>query len=330
MLALLILVLGGLLAGWLLTRDNDNDKGATTVVVTRATDTGTTQETVAVPRVVGMRSPQAVETMRIAGLKPAVKSVFSDEQSGLVVAQDPKPDAKVQPGAEVRLNVSRGPQDIQVPEVVGKTEQEALDQLQTAGFAVATFDVPSDQPKGTVVAQDPPGGTEVKTGSRVRINVSTGKTEGQTTSPPPPPPATPATVTVPDLVGQNRKSAAEQTRSLGLKVVIRYVPSEEAVGTVVSQSPAAGTSRKRGEGVLVNLSFGPGGQETAKVVPGVIGKDEQTARSTLEGAGFVVEVWRLRVSKPSQNGIVVDEQPGGGQKAPQGSTVTITVGSTSG
>jgi serine/threonine-protein kinase len=284
-----------------------------------------------------MQSPKAIETLRTKGLKGIVHSVAADQASGVVVAQDPNAGTQVKRGAQVNLDVSKGPEDVTVPNVVGKTEQQALDQLRTAGFAVTTFDVPAADPQGTVVAQDPAGDTKAKRGARVRINVSTGKTTGSTTPrppgpppPPPPPPTTPAAVTVPNLVGQNRKTAAEQVRSLGLKVVIRYVPSEEAVGTVVSQSPAAGTTAKRGGGVLINLSFGPGGEETAKVVPGVIGKDEQTARSTLEGAGFVVEVWRLRVSSPSQNGKVVDEQPGGGQKAPQGSTVTITVGSTSG
>jgi serine/threonine-protein kinase len=345
LLALLILVLGGLVAGYLLTRDDDESAGGPTTAATTATTattSATTAQAVDVPNVVGQRSTVAVERLRSLGLEPVVRNVFSTRPNGVVVAQDPKPPATVDPGTSVRLDVSRGTQEIEVPDVVGSTEQEALDALRTAGFEVATFDVPSAQPEGAVVAQNPAAGTKADSGSRVRINVSTGSRQGGTTqqqpAPPPPatppaappPPATPATVTVPDLVGQNRTTAAQQIRSLGLKVTIRYVPSSEPVGTVVSQSPAAGSTRKRGEGVLINLSFGPDGEQTAKPVPGVVGKDEQTARSTLEGAGFAVEVWRLRVSRASQNGIVVDEQPGAGQRAPAGSTVTITVGSTSG
>jgi beta-lactam-binding protein with PASTA domain len=358
MLALLILVLGGLLAGWLLTRDSDDEaSGATTVVVTRATDSQPTTETttrteaakVAVPAVVGKSSADAVSSLTDAGLKPSVVGVASDRPAGVVVAQSPGAGAQAATGSAVRVNVSKGPQDVQVPNVVGVPASQAAETLKGAGLGANTVEVPSTEPAGNVVAQSPAAGGQAAKGSRVRLNVSNGERPAQTTptttaatppttttatppatttKAPPPQPAGP--VTVPDLVGQNRKTAAEKIRSLKLKVTIRYVPAEDAVGTVVSQSPAAGTTRKPGEGVLINLSFGPGGEDTAKAVPGVIGKDEQTARSTLEGAGFVVEVWRLKVARSSQNGVVLDEQPGGGQRAPEGSTVTTTVGSTSG
>jgi beta-lactam-binding protein with PASTA domain len=354
MLALLILVLAGLLAGWLLTRDDGkSSSGETTVVVTRATtgETATTQttaaaDTVAVARVVGQTAPQAVETLRGQGLKSAVVSVFSDQPKGTVIAQAPAAGTKASAGSEVQVNVSKGAKNVEVPNVVGLPAAQAAGQLEAAGLAANTVEVPSAEAKGTVVAQNPAAGGQAAAGSRVRLNVSSGErpaptatapatttpaaTTGTTTTTPKPAAQPSGPVTVPDLVGENRKTAAEKIRALKLRVTIRYVPAEDAVGTVVSQSPAAGTTRKPGEGVLINLSFGPGGQDTAKAVPSVMGKDEQTATSILQGAGFVVEVWRQTVSRSSQNGVVIDEQPGAGQQAPEGSTITITVGSTSG
>jgi beta-lactam-binding protein with PASTA domain len=355
MLALLILVLAGLLAGWLLTRDDGkSSSGETTVVVTRATtgETATTQttaaaDTVAVARVVGQTAPQAVETLRGQGLKSAVVSVFSDQPKGTVIAQAPAAGTKAAAGSEVQVNVSKGAKNVEVPNVVGLPAAQAAGQLEAASLAANTVEVPSAEAKGNVVAQNPAAGGQAAAGSRVRLNVSSGErpaptatapatttpaatTTGKSTTTPKPAAQPSGPVTVPDLVGENRKTAAEKIRALKLRVTIRYVPAEDAVGTVVSQSPAAGTTRKAGEGVLINLSFGPGGQDTAKAVPSVMGKDEQTATSILQGAGFVVEVWRQTVSRSSQNGLVIDEQPGAGQQAPEGSTITITVGSTSG
>ena len=59
----------------------------------------------------------------------------------------------------------------------------------------------------------------------------------------------------------------------------------------------------------------------------VVGKDQQTATNTLQNAGFQVQMITVPASDPSQNGIVVDEQPAAGTRAPDGSTVTIYVGS---
>jgi serine/threonine-protein kinase len=61
-------------------------------------------------------------------------------------------------------------------------------------------------------------------------------------------------------------------------------------------------------------------------VPDVTAQDEDSARSTLEQSGFVVQVQRQDVNDPGLEGIVLSQSPTGGTKAKQGSTVTITVG----
>ena len=66
---------------------------------------------------------------------------------------------------------------------------------------------------------------------------------------------------------------------------------------------------------------------TTTQLPDVVGQDQQTGTSTLKDAGFKVQVIVVQASDPSQNGTVVDEQPAGGTRAPDGSTVTIYVGS---
>ena len=63
-------------------------------------------------------------------------------------------------------------------------------------------------------------------------------------------------------------------------------------------------------------------------VPDVVGMSKAEAKAALELAGFVVEVIEQHVSDTGNVGIVLDQDPAGGTKMLQGTTVTITVGST--
>ena len=80
--------------------------------------------------------------------------------------------------------------------------------------------------------------------------------------------------------------------------------------------------------MTIRVSLGPNQTQT-KTVPDVIGDDQQAATSQLQGAGFTVQVIQVPTTDPSQAGVVVDEQPGGGSRAPAGSQVTIYVGQSS-
>ena len=85
------------------------------------------------------------------------------------------------------------------------------------------------------------------------------------------------------------------------------------------RAPGGGARAQRGRVVRINVSRG-GTETTTTVVtttttpsratvPDAVGQDEATARSTLEGAGFVVSVVDLTVTDPSQEGIVVRQSP---------------------
>jgi beta-lactam-binding protein with PASTA domain len=104
-----------------------------------------------------------------------------------------------------------------------------------------------------------------------------------------------------------------------------YVPSNELMGTVLSQSPEGGTTQKRGTRIQLNVSLGsnPG---TLRPVPDVLGQDPVGAKTKLERAGFTVQTLPQGVTDPSQIGKIVDEQPAGGRRAPVGSNVSIYVG----
>ena len=368
LLLLLALVIGGLVAAWLLTRD-DGNKGASTVNVpnvvrlqqreavqrlnqrgliarlkTRAgsaepgtvvaqdpspgadvvrhsvvTLTVSAVQTEAVPNVVGKRESAAVSALRAQGFQVKTIGTVSSKPSGTVLAQNPPAGERLADGSTVTLRVSRGL--VTVPETVGQSRDNAVAAIRGAGLKPTVFTVPSSQPKGTVVAQRPLGGKRVPGGSAVRLNVSSGSTAAV---PPPPPPSKPATVTVPDVTGQQQDVAQKQLNAAGLKAGVVYVASDEVQGTVVSQAPEGGTTQKRGTRIQLNVSRGP--RAVVKGVPDVRNLDVGEARAKLTAAGFKVQTLPQGVSDPSQVGKVVDEQPAGGKNAPTGSVVTIYVG----
>src|SRR6266536_5487502 len=88
LLVLLVLVLAGLATAWFVTHDSKGARGQqTTVTTVTARTRPVTAGKVAVPALVGMKVPKALETLRQAGFQPAVNGVFSDQPSGTVVSQ---------------------------------------------------------------------------------------------------------------------------------------------------------------------------------------------------------------------------------------------------
>jgi serine/threonine-protein kinase len=373
LLLLLVLVLGGLLALWLLTRDNGGN-GASTVNVPRvvglrqraavarihdrgliarivngasslaAAGTVTAQDpragadvlrrsvvtlsvaaaqTAAVPDVTGESVAAAVPQLRARGFNVRTRHVASTKQPGTVVSQNPTGGAKAAIGSTVTLTIPRGL--VRVPDTVEQKRDAAVAAVRGADLVPKVFRVPSTQPKDTVLAQRPRAGARRQAGSTVRMNISSGAAGNVSPPPPPPPPpAPPANVTVPSVEGQQQDDAQRVLNAKGLKSGVVYVKSDEQQGTVVSQAPAAGTTRARGTRIQLNVALGPR-PGTLKGVPDVRNLDPASARAKLSAAGFNVQTLRQPVSDPAQVGKVVDEQPRG-RNAPLHSVVTIYVG----
>ncbi|HVF09079.1 MAG TPA: transglycosylase domain-containing protein [Actinomycetota bacterium] len=136
---------------------------------------------------------------------------------------------------------------------------------------------------------------------------------------PPPPP----TGTVPDVVGLARGKAIAQLADAGFNASVVQVDSLEPEGIVAAQSPSGGATVALGTAIRVEVSTGiPPTTE----VPGTIGLAEGDARATIEQAGFAVEVAYEEVKGDVKVGTVVRQDPPGGTKVAEGSTVTIVVG----
>jgi serine/threonine-protein kinase len=273
----------------------------------RIQDQLTAASGVVVPDVRGIEEAQAVQQINAKDLEPEVHRVpDADVDEGLVIRQDPGPGNKVDKGVTVVVEVSTGKPKTRVPNVVGKTQAEALQDLSDANLRFNVVQINSDRREGTVTATDPKSGTTVVEGTRVRVNVSAG----------------PKPIAVPSVIGQPFASAESQLQGVGFAVVRSDVESDEPEGQVIGQSPGAGQTARKGSTITLQVSKGP--QTTP--VPDVTNQDVDTATATLEGAQLKVKVVREGTDDPLLDNVVIVQEPAGGEQVEPGSTVTLTVG----
>jgi eukaryotic-like serine/threonine-protein kinase len=192
---------------------------------------------VAVPHVLGAREAAAEVTLRAAGLVPDTREIFSDQPTGTVTAQDPKGGTSVVKGTTVRINISKGQQNIGIPSVIGLSYDRAAEQLRQEGFTAVREDVDSSEPRGRVIGQDPGPGTLHPPGTEVTLNVSTGQ----------------ESATVPEVVGQDEESARASLENEGWQVAVRYTGTDDPAedGIVISQNPAPGAEADPGSTVTL-------------------------------------------------------------------------------
>jgi eukaryotic-like serine/threonine-protein kinase len=263
-----------------------------------------------VANVTGETEQAASARLRTQGLGVAPSLASSATVAdGRVISQSPVAGSRVEKGSRVSIVVSSGPGSAALQSVEGLTATQALARLRAAGFKPTRQDEPSPKvSKGKVIGTEPPAGTELQVGSPVTVLVSSG----------------PAQVKVPDLSGDSRSGAEAALSAVGLAVgtIAEQVSAGASTGSVLAQSPKAGSSVETGS--KVDLTVAKASSEVA--VPKVLGQSETQAAAALGGAGFTPRVLNAPVSEQGQAGVVLKQSPSAGTTARKGSTVTLTVG----
>ncbi len=139
-------------------------------------------ETVDVPNVLNLDVSAATKALTDAGFVVTTeKEPSADVPEGNVVRTNPSPNTPAASGSAVKIFVSSGPEEIPVPNVIGRTEASAIARLDEDGFEVSVI-VQSSTPanNGRVIAQSPGSGTPALIGSTVEITV--GLSEPATTT----------------------------------------------------------------------------------------------------------------------------------------------------
>jgi eukaryotic-like serine/threonine-protein kinase len=292
LLALVLLVAAGV-GGWYAYTKLQHELGASKLV--------------SVPFVESVVEPLAVKDIKAKGLRVHVVRKFnSGVQVGKVYNQSPAGGEKIPKGNVVTIYVSEGAPQVAVPSVVGKTESDATALLSAKHLRWNVVSVPSSKPQGTVVAQAPGPGQRVKANTTVRLNVASG----------------PQPVGVPPVVGQSYDQAAAALQAAGFAVRRVDVQSNEPTGTVIHQSPGGNTIQPKGAVITLSVSKGP----TTTAVPDVTTLDQDTATAQLRSAGFQVSIQYQTTQDPTQDGVVLSQNPAGGAQANRGSRVTLVVG----
>jgi len=270
---------------------------------------------VAVPSVLGLAQSAAVATISAAGL--AVGSITQEYSAtvpaGMVASQAPAAGVELIPGAAVALVVSRGPEPVPVPNVVGLTQTVAITVITAAELTVGTVTQPysATVPPGTVISQAPEADTQVLPGSPVAMAVSKG----------------PQPVTVPNVVGQTQTSASAAISGAGLivGVVMQQYSATVPSGAVISQTPEAGAEALPGSAVALVISKGP----QPVTVPNVVEETQFAARAELLRLGLVVGTITQRYSAAIPPGNIISQHPAAGTEVLPGTAVDLVVSNNS-
>jgi serine/threonine-protein kinase len=190
-----------------------------------------------------------------------------------------------------------------VPDVVGSPVAGAVNALQDRGFKTRIVSQPHPERPGIVFQEIPPAGSRLDKGSTVQLLSSSG----------------PSTVSVPNAVGLSEADGRDRLVAAGFTVTETRVFADGKPGTIVAQSPAAGSKVAKGTSVRVNVSKG----SATVVVPNVVGMSVGEAETQLAKAGLKPAV-QLHVPSAQAAGTVVAQNPPGGQ-AKRGSRVGLNV-----
>ncbi len=196
-----------------------------------------------VPAVLGLSADAAAQQLTAQGFDVRREQAYSETvRSGLVADQTPDARDDARSGSTVTIVLSRGPDRRVLPDLVGRTQEQATEEVTRLGLRVGTVTRAfSDAPAGQVVAVGAKAGTMLRPGSPVNLTVSKGV----------------ELLDVPATVGQQRAAAGRALEQAGFRTAVEEVFSEQvAAGTVVAQDPPGGQLRRGRHGH-------PGGQQGA-------------------------------------------------------------------
>ena len=198
---------------------------------------------------------------------------------------------------------------VKVPDVTGKTYEEAQKELNKYDLGIHKSTAPSDTvAKGKIISQDPADGKKVKKHTTVNVVISSGEEAKMTT--------------IPSVVGLAEADAekALQAKNLVVKKGDPVYSDDVEQGEVVSVSPSEGAEVK--EGTTVTLVISKGNQPTK--VPKLTGKSQSDAEAALSQAGLSGNATE-DYSDTVEKGLVISQDTDAGKEVSKGTTIGYVV-----
>jgi serine/threonine-protein kinase len=191
------------------------------------------------PLVVGL-TPEAATNLIAKmplDLKPLSEEFSTTVPKGYVIDSNPPSGEKVKRGSVVVIRVSKGIEQIALASYIGKSSDQALNELQDAGFAVtSTYAFSETRLAGEVISQKPAGGATADKGSAIALIISKGTQYAY----------------IPNLFSIEEAKAVQALKDLELKVVVKKI-GKKAVKKVTNISPKVGSKVKRGSTVTITV-----------------------------------------------------------------------------
>ncbi|MBL1096214.1 Stk1 family PASTA domain-containing Ser/Thr kinase [Streptomyces coffeae] len=269
---------------------------------------GNDNNKVEVPSLKGDTFASAEEQGRNGGFKvEKAGTTFCDEPKNTVCSQDPTGGSEIERDGTVRLTMSKGAKPaakVEVPDVTGSQIASATQQLEAKGFEVVPQQKESPQPAGTVLAQDPTGGTKVAKKSTVTLTVAAAESK----------------IVVPDVTTKKLEDAKTALQKKGLKVdVIEAENGDVEEGTVTDQTPKGGQEVAPGSQITLTVAKAPAQPENVQV-PNLAGQSLKDAKKALKQLGLNVG----SIAGPQDDtASVVTSQPPAGTEVPKGQSVNL-------
>lgn len=196
--------------------------------------------------VVGMDEEQATAALTAERIAYIIEREYSAGfDPGIVMSQDIAEGAELTEGMQVKLVISKGMEEVDVPDVTGRTADEAKTILLNAGFTVdEDEDYDEEVAEGIVLRQSPNGNTKAEKGAKITIVVSKGEEV--------------KVAVVPDLKKKSVTDAEAALSTVNLKLgnVSQEYSDTIEEGKVISQSIASGTEVKEETAVDITISKG--------------------------------------------------------------------------
>ena len=263
---------------------------------------------VQVPDVTGLTAKQAKQRLVGEGFEVRQQQRNSSfENKGKVIDTNPAPGNDADKGSTVTIYVGTGPKSVPLPNLKGKTLDEALQTITDLHLPTPkTVPTTSTQPTNIVVRTTPPAGP-VAPDQVVTIYYSSGQ------------------VNVPNVVGLDYTSAATKLANAKL-VPARVDQSSDTVpaGQVISTNPAPGKPAVQGSTVTVVVSSGPAPPQPVSVPP-VTGMTQADAQQALADADLKNTISKCLATTGTPDGQVVSADPAPGTSVQPKSTVTLFV-----
>src|SRR5215831_8883638 len=201
--------------------------------------------------------------------------------------------------------------EISVPQLTGKTKEEAEEILKSRGLKlrVSSSRFSSDVAEGRVLEQNPPNGTRLKVDRTVKVLLSLGARR----------------FAVPNLIGTSVRAAqlTLSQRRLILGDTLYTHTSEGDSSTVVYQSPKAGTQEGSDPTVSIMISLGPPSEYF--IMPDLIGKPAELVASRARNEGFKLGKVNYRKCPGVESGVVIQQKPQAGYRLSKSDFILLDV-----